>query len=230
MPNWVKHDFTIKAPKEVLDAFVNECFTVDGKGVLNLDFEKIIPKPAGFDATLVSPPPMALEALVATERRAREIKSFPWVAKHKPEHWTLDVLAAFLHVRKWPLSRVEVDAAMQELIELARAYARNEEIGGCPTWYEWNSANWGTKWNACDCNVVRDSADSLSLYFKTAWGSPEPIFVALQQRYPALKFSGTVDEEGGFFWFLLEDNEVVDQGDGHRPGGPYDYGVEGEDD
>ena len=44
-------------------------------------------------------------------------------------------------------------------------------------WYEWNCANWGTKWNAYECEILQDCNgkynDILEIKFTTAWGVPD---------------------------------------------------------
>jgi len=44
-------------------------------------------------------------------------------------------------------------------------------------WYEWNCANWGTKWNAYECEILQDCngeyTDMLEIKFTTAWCPPE---------------------------------------------------------
>lgn len=63
----------------------------------------------------------------------------------------------------------------------------NLETGGCSgqhapgvvCWYEWNVANWGTKWNGYDSQV----SDGL-VRFDTAWSHPEPVIRALSLKHP----------------------------------------------
>lgn len=65
----------------------------------------------------------------------------------------------------------------------------NKETGGCGgsheagvvCWYEWNVANWGTKWGAYDA-VIDDRADRLE--FDTAWSHPLPVVQALARKFP----------------------------------------------
>lgn len=69
------------------------------------------------------------------------------------------------------------------------------EIHGANNWYDWNSANWGTKWNAYD--VTRISEDSFS--FDTAWAHPIPIIEALALKYPDTEFEvAYADENIGY--------------------------------
>lgn len=235
MPNWVKHDLTITGPKSELDAFIHQCCTANDKGALNLDFERIVTKPEGFDCDMTSPLPLYLDVL-NDDKRYHDALAYPWVqVEFNAEGCEPRDLSRFIYrrmhaMRCAPLSNTEVDALIHEQAE---GYARNTALGGHPTWYEWNCANWGTKWNACDCSITFEpNADGIGLRFMTAWDSPRPIFQKITERYPNLKFSGTIDEEGGYFWMVLKDNNIVEHGDGVRPGGPYDYAGddEGEED
>lgn len=45
-------------------------------------------------------------------------------------------------------------------------------------WYDWNIANWGTKWDASDV-VLNQSTDSLSFSFSTPWSPPLPVIEEL---------------------------------------------------
>jgi hypothetical protein len=73
----------------------------------------------------------------------------------------------------------------------SQAEARND-----PTWwYNWNVANWGTKWNAYDISILEDGV----LQFDTAWSPPEPIFVTLSEKYPELEFEAKSFDEGWGF-------------------------------
>jgi hypothetical protein len=43
-------------------------------------------------------------------------------------------------------------------------------------WYDWRIENWGTKWEIYDATCDRMDANTLVLYFYTAWSPPFPIF------------------------------------------------------
>lgn len=47
---------------------------------------------------------------------------------------------------------------------------------GSNNWYDWNCANWGTKWNAYSS---RFDEENDTIYFDTAWSSPTPVLDAL---------------------------------------------------
>ena len=70
-------------------------------------------------------------------------------------------------------------------------------------WYDWNCRNWGTKWDACEpeSGGIEKQADnfySVDYDFRTAWGDPREVFVAMAQQYPTLYFSVTCNEEQGW--------------------------------
>lgn len=73
---------------------------------------------------------------------------------------------------------------------------------GADNWYEWQVANWGTKWNAY--NVSFCGGDGiLEYFFDTAWSSPEPVVMALSKKFPSLDFKvdvgGEVDLEYAYY-------------------------------
>ena len=74
-----------------------------------------------------------------------------------------------------------------------RQYCQENNI---PNWYEWNIANWGTKWNAFDF----DSEDGDNrLEFSTAWSAPQGIFRGLSEKYPDVQFTTEwADEDWGY--------------------------------
>lgn len=65
---------------------------------------------------------------------------------------------------------------------------------GTPNWLDWQSENWGTKWNAIKQVEESDSA----FLFLTAWTPPFPICVKLSILYPNLEFELKWCDEFGF--------------------------------
>lgn len=68
---------------------------------------------------------------------------------------------------------------------------------GYPNWYEWNIANWGTKWGAYQYKERARVPGSFVFEFQTAWAFPVPIFEKLASMYPTLVFSVVAIDEGG---------------------------------
>jgi hypothetical protein len=75
--------------------------------------------------------------------------------------------------KKWGISRGLT-------LELSKEYQKRF---GADNWYDWQNANWGTKWNASEV-FISDNVIS----FNTAWSAPEPIFVALSEKFPEVEF------------------------------------------
>lgn len=56
-------------------------------------------------------------------------------------------------------------------------------------WYDWNCENWGTKWDASDASIVKETSRSIQYYFDTAWAPPIPIIEKMSKQFPKLKFT-----------------------------------------
>jgi hypothetical protein len=74
--------------------------------------------------------------------------------------------------------------------ELEKKQALNTATYGFPTWYEWNIANWGTKWDvqgSADCASINNDGKLVHLSFESAWSPP----TAWYERMVALGFGIT---------------------------------------
>ena len=65
-------------------------------------------------------------------------------------------------------------------IRSGQLYLDNIRDYGCPTWYEWRTYNWGTKWNALETGEIDDD----TIYFQTANGVAIPVCEALAEKFP----------------------------------------------
>ena len=83
--------------------------------------------------------------------------------------------------------------------DLGNAYINNIISYGCDTWYDWCCEHWGTKWNACEVYVGKNS-----ILFQTAWSVADPILEA---------FAYLCDEYNVTF-----DGEYADEDRGHNSG------------
>jgi Ferredoxin-like domain in Api92-like protein len=74
--------------------------------------------------------------------------------------------------------------------EIARRFTQAEEDElnqiGYRSWYEWSIQHWGTKWNACDPEIIDEGSYRIDITFNTAWSAPMPIFKALKATFPTL--------------------------------------------
>lgn len=92
----------------------------------------------------------------------------------------------------------------QESIDSGRYHATNgwvngKESGNTPdNWYNWNRANWGTKWDAYAVQMIQGSrATRVEYRFTTAWSAPDPVLSAMAEQFPLLRFELKFKEEGG---------------------------------
>jgi hypothetical protein len=78
--------------------------------------------------------------------------------------------------------------------------AANKATYGYEGWYDWNVANWGTKWNSCNARVCNLGNGSVCYSFETAW-SPvaDRILSNLSRRFKSLTFTHEFHEEAGMY-------------------------------
>jgi hypothetical protein len=73
-------------------------------------------------------------------------------------------------------------------------------------WYNWNIANWGTKWDT-DLDDFDTQDECITLSFQTAWSPPSGVYEAMVKQYPTLDISIEWEEEQGFGAELESDGE-----------------------
>lgn len=76
-----------------------------------------------------------------------------------------------------------------------------EHADGVVCWYEWNTENWGVKWNAGSPKLVKSDDFELLYYFETAWTPPYPIYNKLIKM--GYEVSGVYHDEGDGEWHTL---------------------------
>ena len=75
---------------------------------------------------------------------------------------------------------------------------RFEREYGFDNWYDWQTTNWGTKWDVSDVEM-EDSISWVDYKFETAWSPPEGIYNELTKLFT------TVD----IIWFYREDGVQI---------------------
>jgi hypothetical protein len=79
-----------------------------------------------------------------------------------------------------------------------RGWVAGKETGHTPNnWYEFNTREWGTKWDTYDLHV-ESAPKSFYATFSSAWSPPEPVFQAMTEQHPELTFSFSWEEEQGW--------------------------------
>lgn len=70
-------------------------------------------------------------------------------------------------------------------------------------WYDWNTENWGTKWNAYQVKYLNRSYDDdktvfeILVKFETAWSPPMPVLEELSKEF---EVEFTYKDEGDDTW------------------------------
>lgn len=214
MPNWCQNAMLVTGSKEQLEKMIAQVKSEEN----DFDFNKIIPMPESLSVESSS---VAEQAYAYYYGKKENLKSAMYASNDD------DLEKRIKSITDNPNAK-----------QLADQYHHNIENYGVTTWYEWCPKNWGTKWNSCDTYVgnIEKSFEKdeyqVNIFFNTAWSYPVGIFEELSRQYPELLFKVDVDEEGGFFWGELIIQEGViseDLEEGTRPGGPYDYSDEEED-
>lgn len=53
---------------------------------------------------------------------------------------------------------------------------------GYKSWYDWNIAHWGTKWDLCEPDVTRVDDNTVTISCQTAWSPPTQAFETMQEQ------------------------------------------------
>jgi Ferredoxin-like domain in Api92-like protein len=84
-------------------------------------------------------------------------------------------------------------------------------IGYNNTDYEWELANWGCKWGACESELIEEWEGHLKYTFDTAWAPPVPFLSKLGPQWPTLIFLLDYEEMGiGFKGITKVHGDVVE--------------------
>lgn len=81
-------------------------------------------------------------------------------------------------------------------------------LGGLP-----NDLNWGTKWDACDPEVLKKEPDRFIVIFRTAWSPPVTWLKKVYVMFPRLRFTIAFCESGsqtyGRYTYSIKERETV---------------------
>jgi hypothetical protein len=65
-------------------------------------------------------------------------------------------------------------------------------------WYSWNCRNWGSKWDACDVDVLYKEPTTVAYNYNTAWSPSLPAIEQLSLQHPELTIHIEYEEEQGW--------------------------------
>lgn len=93
---------------------------------------------------------------------------------------------------------------------------------GIPNWYDWQSENWGVKWDCSDADV-NINPKSVEVHFDSPWAPPLAWLAKASKAHPKLKFHMAYCEGGmGFYGeAIAKAGEVADECNDF-PGDVYD--------
>lgn len=98
---------------------------------------------------------------------------------------------------------LEHEPHLQDLCKINAAVLRqarsNIERYGDLNWHGWCIRNWGTSWNAGECQSATVTETSIFIDFETAWSPPEGIYRAICAAYPELLLNACYMELGMYF-------------------------------
>lgn len=194
MPNWVTTTLTVTGPRDQLIALRDKARSAppdpeEGSEARVFTFSAFIPRPSSL----------------SVESSSVGDNGFDVFFNPDPSAWkSVGWLAAIAQTRE--AAQLYLDLTSPEARKLAAIYHNNLVNYGCKTWYDWNTRFWGTKWDACHCDIderldENDPSPCLIYYFDTAWSPAEPVLEAMSEEFPLLEFNATFDEEGGFFYY-----------------------------
>jgi len=188
MPNHVRNVLQFKTDVKKLNQILSEIQN-DKEGIGSIDFNKITPMPQELNIEKGSRTTKGCEMFEDFCKKVQQIKSMVEPQNLTPERykWANEQKDELLNKFN---SMCDED---KELFNLGKQFFENVNNYGYGDWYDWSVANWGTKWNAYDSYHNKDTIE-----FNTAWSTPEPIIVAISNKYPDVKINHCwADEDMG---------------------------------
>lgn len=190
MPN---HCFNeVKAKKEILD----EIYDYENNTVT---FNKIIPMPKELEDSVADSSTTIKKAMYLYMNGDKDLLEAKWEANKdaQKKYKTFNNMVENLFER-YPKE------------EVIRSHKCVEKYGA-DNWYDWRIKNWGTKWDAYDCE---GNPSEGTLVFFTAWNPPYEVVQALCEKYPDSDLDWFYEEPGMNFaghYYSGENGEVIDE-------------------
>lgn len=193
MPNWCSNKLQIHGPTEDVERVFSALRLEENM----IDFNGVVPMPPSLHITSGSSTNEAVELLqgnwlnVVTRQADKFLSLYGELPQTREDAIEMieNVHLCYEHHQNafWLLSLAE-----------GRQAIVNQQKYGHQDWYGWSVANWGTKWNGGQADVVRLDSN-LYVHFDTAWSPPVPIIEALAEQYPACSFELSYCELGCWF-------------------------------
>lgn len=133
-----------------------------------------------------------LEKLMKMVRARGTVFSFDKVIPYPKEYKVLDKISS-CNLKKKRKLRKKYAGLLRELKR--NGFDINED-GFSQGGYDWCCKFWGTKWDACDAEIVEQDSQHCFYVFDTAWEPPIPVVVELSRKFPSLWFQLRYFEKG----------------------------------
>jgi hypothetical protein len=166
---------------------------------------------------------------VSVRGSASEVERFEDTARQKPNIWTDEIYKTRVESDEDIFSFANFIAPPQEAVDSGEywgthGFEKGEWVGHTPNnWYEFNTREWETKWDACEVSRAEVSG-GVDYGFDTAWSPPEPVFRKMSEMFPELTFDIWWEEEQGFgAEFVLEAGELTSMRTWDIPSSHQDY-------
>lgn len=157
-----------------------------------------------------------------------EVERFEDTARKQPNIWSDEIYEANCEMGD-VLSFANFIAPPQEAVDSGEywgthGFVKGEAVGRTDNnWYEFNTREWDTKWDAGEVSRVEISG-GVEYGFQTAWSPPEPVFEKMTEMFPKLTFDVWWEEEQGYgAEFVLEAGEVTSMKKWDIPSSHQDY-------
>lgn len=219
MPNYCENELKIRGSKKDALDFVEKV--------------KLKNKPFCYSELFPIPKPL-------TEVTSGSEETYYEVVYGEPSSWILTQMkeAGFENPDKetvitWYAKRsLSAINAVEKVKAIADKYKQNKETYGHLSWYSWCLSNWGTKWGACDSELLYSEEVTIKekkcwevgYRFNTAWSPPKEALLHISEMFPTLRFILKYWEGGCCFKgvFKFENGEVFKdvtrEYTGHRGG------------
>jgi len=177
MPNHVTNIIEFHCSKDKFQS-IAEYVKKDDSFLGSVDFNKLMPMPESLNI----------------ECGSRGDQGFKMYKEYLNRLALFSAPEDIRHLRQEYLDKVKDDP---EIFELGEKYYWNLKNHKATTWYDWCINNWGTKWNAYDCQQV--DAEAKYLQFNTAWSGVPNILSLLSEKYPDVQITYKwADEDIGY--------------------------------
>ena len=188
MPNWCYNNVTIEGK-------IKDILTKDADGNDTFTFNSVVPMPPSLDMETGSSNDEDI-LMYLTNGLKIPLDELP---REKYNLLVALVSNMFTPSREW-LERIwegcEKRIPQEDIpkhIKTGQQLVNNYWEYGAITWYDWCNKNWGTKWDACNVEVISNN----EIYFETAWCPPEEVLKALSLKFPDTLVVCDWEEEGG---------------------------------